>query len=463
MGTNTKPKIPAERADAFCKQIKSSGRNERYPDSKTPGLRLRITPQGTKSWILDYKVKTSPKPIKRKGDNYTSRTMSLGPFNYGRSAPADALTVKQARDLAADIKARVKRGEDPAADKRRIELQRIAQEAARKHVRDVFEEWHADEISKRKDGGAEVRRMMEKDVLPVIGHLGVEEVRKLHISTINSAVKKRGDRIANVVFSLMRQLFSYAIERDYIEQNPTAGIKKSKVGSSGKIRERVLSHKEIRELFSRLPKSGLVGINQLALPIQFSTCCRIGELLQAKWSHIDFEERTWTIPADSSKNARTHKVHLSDFTLRHLQDLRKLSGHSEWLFPASRTDGHLNTKTLTKQIADRQRAPDQIIEGRTVKYAQSLLLTSDLGEQWRPHDLRRTGATLMTELGVLPEVAERCLNHIEQNRIKRTYQQFSYWPQMVEAWDRLGARLAQLSNPVDNNVLYFSKPHDAGQ
>lgn len=383
--------------------------------------------------------------------------MSLGPFNHGRAAPAGALTVKQARDLAADIKARVKRGEDPAADKRRTELERIAKEAARKRVLDVFEEWMSDDISKRKDGGAEVRRMMAKDVLPVIGDLSVDEVRKLHISTINSAVKKRGSRIANVVFSLMRQLFGYAIERDYIEQNPTAGIKKSKVGSAGEIRERVLSHKEIRELFAKLPDSGLIGINQLALPLQFATCCRIGELLQAKWAHINRPDRVWTIPADSSKNARAHKIHLSEFALTYLDALKALSGASEWLFPASRTDGHLDTKTLTKQIADRQRAPDRIIEGRTIQYAQALLLSSDLGEQWRPHDLRRTGATLMTELGVLPEVAERCLNHTEQNRIKRTYQQYNYWPQMVDAWDRLGERLALFANPDTANVVPISR------
>jgi integrase len=456
MSTPTKPKIPAERADNFCKQIIPTERNERYPDSKTPGLRLRVTPQGSKSWVLDYKVKSAPESIKRKGDNYTSRSMSLGPFNHGRAAPANALTVKQARDLAADIKAKVKRGEDPAAEKRRTELDRIAQESARKLVLDVFEEWHADDISKRKDGGVEVRRMMEKDVLPSIGKLGVQEVRKLHISTINSAVKMRGSRIANVVFSLMRQLFNYAIERDYIEQNPTAGIKKSKVGSGGEIRERVLSHKEITELFEKLPNSGLVGLNQLALPFQLATGCRIKEVLEAKWQYIDLEERTWTILSDSSKNARAHKVHLSDFALRYLSALRALSGHPEWLFPASRTDGHLNTKTLTKQVADRQRSSDQIIQGRTVRHAQALMLSSNLGEQWRPHDLRRTAATLMTELGVLPEVAERCLNHLEPNRIKRTYQQFSYWPQMVDAWNRLGDKLAHLTDSDNSNILPFS-------
>ena len=64
---------------------------------------------------------------------------------------------------------------------------------------------------------------------------------------------------------------------------------------------------------------------------------------------------------------------------------------------------------------------------------------------WGPHDLRRTGATLMVSLGVLPEVAERCLNHTEQNKMKRIYQRHSYESEMREAWQQLGIHLGQLT------------------
>ena len=64
---------------------------------------------------------------------------------------------------------------------------------------------------------------------------------------------------------------------------------------------------------------------------------------------------------------------------------------------------------------------------------------------WGPHALRRTGATLMVSLGVLPEVAERCLNHTEQNKMKRIYQRHSYENEMREAWQILGIHLDQLT------------------
>jgi len=74
--------------------------------------------------------------------------------------------------------------------------------------------------------------------------------------------------------------------------------------------------------------------------------------------------------------------------------------------------------------------------------AQALLLP---GGKWTPHDLRRTGATIMTAIGVLPEVAERCLNHTEENKIKRTYQRHSYAKEMTAAWRFLGEYLESLT------------------
>ena len=98
---------------------------------------------------------------------------------------------------------------------------------------------------------------------------------------------------------------------------------------------------------------------------------------------------------------------------------------------------------MTKQLGDRQRLPGEgILSNRSAK-AQALLLP---GGKWTPHDLRRTGATIMTSLGVLPEVAERCLNHTEENKVKRTYQRHSYTKEMAEAWHVLGQYLEEITH-----------------
>ena len=106
-------------------------------------------------------------------------------------------------------------------------------------------------------------------------------------------------------------------------------------------------------------------------------------------------------------------------------------------------------KTVTKQIGDRQRPGLLPMKGRAnVALAETLVLA---GGRWTPHDLRRTGATIMVSLGVLPEVAERCLNHTEENKVKRIYQRHSYEVEMREAWRLLGERLELMIRVETNN------------
>ena len=134
--------------------------------------------------------------------------------------------------------------------------------------------------------------------------------------------------------------------------------------------------------------------------------------------------------------------------LKQFEVLRQHTGLTEWVFPASSLDGPVCPKTVTKQVADRQRSDNAPMSGRS-KQTDSLAL---VGGQWRPHDLRRTGATLMAELGVLPDVIEKCLNHTEQTKVKRIYQRAQYETPMREAWQRLGDRLALLANKPGNVV-----------
>lgn len=67
---------------------------------------------------------------------------------------------------------------------------------------------------------------------------------------------------------------------------------------------------------------------------------------------------------------------------------------------------------------------------------------------WTPHNLRHTGASIMTKLRVLPDVADRCLNHIEQNKLKRTYLRYDYDIEMKEAWISLVTHVEVITREV---------------
>jgi integrase len=283
-------------------------------------------------------------------------------------------------------------------------LQALAAASARMTVRELFELWQKVHLGKRKDGGAEALRAFEKDVFPHIGSMAAKDVRKADVLRIIDDMTARGvTRMTKRVLSDLRQMFGLAVDREIVETDPTARIKKKDIGHDTE-RERVLSERELVKLFEKLPDSGLTDTAQLALKIQLATITRIGEVSAARWDQVDLERRVWILP--NTKTGKPHRVHISDFALTQFQALQAITGAAPWLFPNSKLSGPIDSKTFTKQVADRQRE-DKPMTRRT-KQIDSLALE---GGQWRPHDLRRTGATMMALLGVLPDVVDRCLNH----------------------------------------------------
>jgi integrase len=117
------------------------------------------------------------------------------------------------------------------------------------------------------------------------------------------------------------------------------------------------------DFFKKLPHAGLASTSRLALLIQLSTAARIGEILASRWEHLNIENRTWLLP--DTKNDRDHTVHLSDLAIRQFQELKEHTGFSSWLFPNSNADGSVCLKTVTKQVADRQRISKSPMTGRT--------------------------------------------------------------------------------------------------
>ena len=376
------------------------------------------------------------------------------------SWPASSL--KQIRDKRDALQQDVRRGTDPIEAKRlrdADELIKLAEEKARQAarldelaaakarltVRDLFDRWEKAELVARKDKGADVRRMFEKDVLPKIGDLAAEDVRKGHVMAIVDKVKERGvERMPRVIFSLIRQMMLFAVDRDLLESDPTAAIRKAKAVGKDAERDRVLSEAEIKELHRKLPESGLSEHVQASLWIMLATLARVGELSKALWKDVDLKAGVWRIPANVAKNEKEHLITLSPFAISQFEILKPQ--HPKWVLPSRDGEKHLDEKTITKQVRDRQRTEQ--LKGRA-KPSEVLALS---GGDWTSHDLRRTGATLMGELGVAGDVIEKCLNHKEENKIRRTYQRQHNAAEMAAAWRLIGERLELLTSGADNVV-----------
>lgn len=137
------------------------------------------------------------------------------------------------------------------------------------------------------------------------------------------------------------------------------------------------------------------------------------------------------IPAEHSKNTNNHHVYLSEFALRQLSQLHE-TRTTEWLVPNRTGDGPVTRQVLTKQVTDRQQ--DVGVKGR-VANNHSLILPNG---KWVIHDLRRTTATLMQELGILPHIIKKCLNQKTEDKIMETYQRAELVVQQREAFEKLG-------------------------
>ncbi|MEN9438268.1 MAG: hypothetical protein RIR09_2923 [Pseudomonadota bacterium] len=348
-----------------------------------------------------------------------------------------------------------------AVHQQQLRLQALAEKTARMTVRSLFDQWQRLELVQRADKGSEALRSFERDVFPLIGNVAAADVSKAHIQEIVDTIKSRATPTQNMVRTAkktladMRQMFGFALDRDYVDADPTARVKKARIGADVE-RDRVLSEAELILLFQKLPRSGLAATSQLALLIQLATAARIGEVLAARWEHVDFERRNLTLP--ETKNGKRHEIWLSDFALLQLKSLHESTGLTPWLFPATQAKkdqkdqpdfaDHVCVKTVTKQVGDRQRPGDAPMTGRS-KDVDALVLP---GGKWTPHDLRRTAATTMAELGALPDVVEKCLNHTEVGKVKRIYQRAQYEGPMREAWKLLGSRLTLLQDMAHGRV-----------
>jgi integrase len=415
---------------------------------------------------------------------------------YCGTWPAVSLeTIRSERDRA---RALVKDGVKPTDAKRAAKIEAQAEieatiaEAARQEadnlpVRAMFDAWIQDGVS-RSDGNAELRRSFEKDVLPTIGKKPVRNTTEGDLRAVLRTVVKRGTyRMASRLHSDMVQMFGWAEKRKpwralMAEGNPAELVELEKLLPPGcdpdAERERVLSADELRELRDKLddmeavyaaaPAGEKYNVDrplkketQLALWICLSTMCRIGELLMARWEHVDLEAGEWNVPRENTKTNAQWKVYLSPFALRQFKALHALTGETQFCFPARTATGevptqHVCLKSVSKQIGDRQtqfKKRNGPLKNR--KNDNSLVLSGGKGGEWTPHDLRRTGATMMQQLGVLPDVIDRCQNHVlAGSRVRRAYLHYDYAAEKRDAWTRLGERIEVLLN--SSNVIPFT-------
>jgi len=391
---------------------------------------------------------------------------------------ADLIKIREERNNAREL---IKQGIDPRVKKvtDRI-LNAEAQEAistrdAKRKAEslvliDMFNVWIENGV-KRKDNNKSIIERFKNYIIPAIGSVEIRKLDEHHLSKIYKQIVADGKPTTAFELSKeVKQMLTWAEKRKpwrslMAEGNPADLVEISKIlpFDFTKIRDRVLSDEELKLLRVALDKTtnnyaeakGKYGVErplkkevQHAMWLCLSTLCRIGELLMAEWSHVDFDKQTWFIPAANSKKVgkrkqTDHLVYLSDFALSHFKALKELTGDTNWVFPARYKDGHVDVKSASKQIGDRQVKFKQRTKKLQYRVENNSLVVGDV--EWTPHDLRTTGATMMQQLDISREIINLCQHHAIGSQIDRHYLLHDFKDKQKDAWYKLGNKL--------NNIL----------
>ena len=399
-------------------------------------------------------------------------------FQCGTYPALSIASIRKNRDHAKQL---VRDGIDPrskkVADKIEaqaavLEIIRIDEQKRSEELtfQDLYDAWIKDGVS-RSDGNKYINLTFQKNAIAVLGDIQLRHLTEHHLRDVYRKIISAGKVATAVELSKdIRQMLRWGEKRKpwralLIDGNPSELVEIKKLVPKGytKERKRKLSVDEIKKLraiFENTTQNYLAAPSkydaerpikrevQLAMWICLSTLCRIGELLMSEWKHVDFEARTWFIPAENVKGEDAQKrdqlVYLSDFAFDKFKQLYALTGDSLWAFPARYKEGHVCVKSASKQVGDRQ----IIFKSRTKKLQarvenNSLVLGE---EEWTPHDLRRTGATMMQQLTprVSRDVINLCQNHVIGTKVDRVYLLDDYAEEKRDAWVRLGNRLDEI-------------------
>lgn len=366
-------------------------------DASTPGLCLRVTDKGAKSWVLRYHSREGGQPRYKLGD---ARRMDL------RSARAEAWRLKD----------EIANGNEPAAArakaKQAVELQPV------RTVNDLldayekacsFGEWKPKKKRKRPQTLEYEKAIAARHIRPAIGSTRLEDVKRPLVKALLRKMIERGiGAQTNRTHAIIRQAFNFAMSEDLVASNPAMGFDSF---HDQKPRARTYTDDELSSLWTginnpsalkdedgksvHLGRPVAIALMLCALLLQ-----RRGEVAGMALAELDLEAGTWLIPAVRMKASKAHRVPLPPRAVALIKEAIKLAPGDAaepptYVFPSPRGGG------------------EKPITASALTHALDRLTTALKIHGVVVHDLRRSGSTALTSerLGISPFIRSKVLGH----------------------------------------------------
>jgi integrase len=369
-------------------------------DDDLPGFGVRVLSSGKKSWIVQYRIKGR------------STTSTIGRF--------EKMSAGTAREEAKRKLAQAELGIDPGKEKQddRFRAAETFEKIAERYLR-----------FKEKDLKAQSYDQVETHLTKHwagFNRRSVHEIERRDVAArLGEIAEERGPYAANRARSSLSSFYSWMMREGIIDANPVIGTNKQ---TDEKSRDRVLSDQELAQIWRACKDDDFGAIVRLLI----LTGARRGEVGALDRGELDLPGRKWTLPGERTKNGRAHEVPLSDPALAILEQAIKREriagrdlifgetgrGFSGWSKARAALDKRIAEHTTRKKVAE-----------------------------WRLHDLRRTVATRMAELGVQPHIVEAVLNHVSGHKagVAGVYNRAVYSAEKRQALDQWAAHVEALA------------------
>lgn len=365
-------------------------------DGLTPGLCLRVTDKGVKSWVLRYRTLDGRQPRLKLGD-------------------ARRMGVRAARLEAGRLKDLIDKGGDPQGEKRQARV------AARGRTVRTFNDliaayWLACETGewkprKKRKRAATIlfeRRLADRHAVPALGRLSIGEIDRATVrGVLRDMVGKGIGAQTNRVHAIIRQVFNFGIAEDLITTNPAMGFEPL---HDNVARRRIWTSKELKALWAacqspddlkdndgqpiHVARATCIAVQLCALLIQ-----RRGEITGMALQELNLDTATWTIPAERMKGGAPHQVPLPPRAVKLIRE--------------ALTIAQLRTNEKLTVVFPSPKDVHTPIRADSLTHAMEKLRTSIGVADATLHDLRRTGSTALTSerIGVSPFIRSKVLGH----------------------------------------------------
>ncbi|MDD2500737.1 MAG: integrase arm-type DNA-binding domain-containing protein [Geobacter sp.] len=409
--------------DIFIRNLKPEAK--KYYKRESDGFVVRVMPSGVKTWLLVYTV------------DGRRKEMNLGQYPY--------VSLASARERYNDAKKILGNGLDPGAIDQEKKLERRRTPV----LADFVDEYIKIYAKPKLKSWEKIEQSLKREIVPILGKKKITDIKRRDVVLVLDTVASRAPVMANRLLAYVRHMFSWAVDRDVLEINPLAGMKRP--GGKEESRERNLTPEEIKALWTALDRDDLNMTDEIrrAIKLVLVTAQRPGEVINIHASEIN--GNWWTIPGSKTKNGQTHRVYLTKMAVSLLGDVK---GKGFVFKAAGEDDRPMTELAMNMAIRRHLQWPLKDAKGNHLYNKDGKPATENrLGvAHFTPHDLRRTATTLMAQVKVIKEHRERVTNH-KLGKIDGTYNLHDYDDEKQMALEALERKLLSIVSGAESNVI----------